>query len=377
MQFRDLRAQYRRLQPEIDRSVLEALETASFIGGRAVAELEEMLEAYVGVRYCLTCGNGTDALSLVLRAWGVGADDAVFVPDFTFFASAECIMDRGAVPVFVDVLPETCNMDPDSLERCIRAVWQQGRLTPRAVIAVDLFGAPADYTRIEAIAKQYGLLLLEDGAQGFGGMQNGRRAGSFGNAGTTSFFPAKPLGCYGDGGAIFTDDADLAALLRSLAVHGKGADKYDNVCIGVNSRLDAIQAAILKVKFDAFVRDELEAVNRAAEYYTERLRDLVETPVIPEGMYSSWAQYTVRLPDEAARSAVMDALAAQGIPSMIYYRRCMSEQRAFAGLLSLQPEKCEAARSLSRRVLSLPLSPYIETGDMDRVIAVIRRTLEP
>lgn len=375
MEFRNLKAQYHHLKAQIDSSIEEVIEESAFISGKAVHDLEQQLADYVGVRHCITCGNGTDALSLVLRAWGIGPGDAVFVPDFTFFASAETPRDRGATPIFVDVLDGTFNMDPASLERCIQAVTSEGKLIPRAIISVDLFGAPADYACIEPIARKYGLKILEDGAQGFGGMQNGQKCCSFGDAATTSFFPAKPLGCYGDGGAIFTDDSQLAALVRSLAVHGKGTDKYDNVRIGVNSRLDTLQAAILKAKLDAFIRFELDAVNQAAAYYTLRLGGIVETPVIPEVMLSSWAQYTIRLADEEERNRVMNALHAQGIPTMIYYRTCMSQQHAFEDVAEAQPIICECARALSQRVLSLPISPYITTEEMDSVIAAICREL--
>lgn len=375
MQFRDLKAQYRHLRNQINDNIDAVLESAAFIHGKPVVELENRLAEYVGVKHCITCGNGTDALSLVLRAWGIGDGDAVFVPDFTFFASAESPRDRGATPIFVDVLEETCNMDPDSLEQCIQHVVKEGKLRPKAIIAVDLFGAPADYARIETVARKYNLLLLEDGAQGFGGMQGSRRCCSFGDAATTSFFPAKPLGCYGDGGAVFTNSDELAALVRSIAVHGKGEDKYDNVRIGVNSRLDTVQAAILNAKLDAFIQTELEQVNQAAAYYTMNLRDVVATPLIPDGMYSSWAQYTIRLKDAEERQKVMDALKAEGIPSMIYYRTCMSQQCAFADVLKMQVAPCKNAISLSHRVLSLPLSPYITTEDMDRVIAVIKQVV--
>lgn len=375
MQFRDLKAQYQHLKEKMDANILEVLQSSAFIHGEPVVKLEKRLAEYVGVKHCITCGNGTDALSLVLRAWGVGHGDAVFVPNFTFFASAEVPRDRGATPIFVDVLEKSYNMDPDSLEYCIQHVLSEKKLKPKAIIAVDLFGVPADYVRIEAIAQKYNLLLLEDGAQGFGGMQNGKRCCSFGDAATTSFFPAKPLGCYGDGGAVFTNNDELADLIHSLAVHGKGKDKYDNVRIGVNSRLDTLQAAVLNVKLDAFIQTELDQVNQAAAYYSDHLRSVVETPVIPAGMYSSWAQYTIRLKNMEERQNVMEALRAEGIPSMIYYRTCMSQQHAFSDVLMFQAHSCEKAVSLSHRVLSLPLSPYITTQEMDRVISVITETI--
>ena len=264
MQFRDLKAQYTALKAEIDAAMQKVAADGNFISGAQVAELETALAEYVGVKHCVTCGNGTDALTMVLMGWNLGPGDAVFVPDFTFFASGEVVSFEGATPVFVDVDADTFNLDPAKLEEAILAVKADGKLTPKATVAVDLFCLPANYRAIKPIAEKYGLLLLEDGAQGFGGSMDGRRSCSFGDASTTSFFPAKPLGCYGDGGAIFTDDDALAGYLRSIRVHGKGSFKYDNVRIGMNSRLDTLQAAILHPKFRAFREYELEAVNRAA-----------------------------------------------------------------------------------------------------------------
>ena len=264
MEFRDLNRQYKKLHISIDEKIAEVISSAHFISGEAVTVLEQMLAEYVGTRHCISCGNGTDAITIALMAYGVGKGDAVFVPDFTFFSSGECPAGIGAVPVFVDVRRDTYNMDVLSLEKAIERVETEGRLKPRAVIAVDLFGLPADYDAIRSVCDRSGLLLIEDGAQGFGGRMGERKCCSFGDSSTTSFFPAKPLGCYGDGGAIFTDDDAIAALCRSIAVHGKNADdKYDNVRLGMNSRLDTMQAAILMPKFKAFKEYELKAVNRA------------------------------------------------------------------------------------------------------------------
>ncbi len=277
MEFRDLKRQYQVLKPQMDAAMLEVAENCNFISGKQVTELEQQLAEYVGVKHCVTCGNGTDALTLVMMAWDIKAGDAVFVPTFTFFASAEVVAFEGATPVFVDVDERTFNVDPVKLEEAIEQVKKEGKLNPRAVIAVDLFGQPADYTKIEEICKKHGLLLLEDGAQGFGGKIGDRTACSFGDAAATSFFPAKPLGCYGDGGAVFTNDDEMADYMRSIRVHGKSpADKYDNLRIGLNFRLDTIQAAVLKVKLQAFKDHELESVNRAAKLYDEYLGDVVK-----------------------------------------------------------------------------------------------------
>ena len=279
MQFRDLKHQYQVLKEDMDKAMSEVVTDCNFISGKQVKELETALADYVGVKHCVACANGTDALSLAMMVWGIGPGDAVFVPDFTFFSSGECPAVLGAVPVFTDVKKATFNMDPDSLECCIQKVIADGKYTPKAVVSVDLFGLPAEYDKIRLICDKYGLLLLEDGAQGFGGAIRGRRACSFGDISTTSFFPAKPLGCYGDGGAVFTDNSQAAALIRSIAVHGKNKnDKYDNVRLGMNSRLDTIQAAILIPKFQAFRDYELHEVNKAAAWYTEMLKGITAPP---------------------------------------------------------------------------------------------------
>lgn len=373
MEFRDLKKQYSVLRQDIDRAIQEVSTASTFIMGPQVRELEQQLADYVGVKHCLACANGTDALTLALKAWGIGPGDAVFVPDFTFFSSAEVVSLEGATPIFVDVCEGTFNIDPEDLEHTVRQTLAEGRVTPKVIVAVDLFGLPADYARIREIADRYGLFILEDGAQGFGGSCNGRRACSFGDIATTSFFPAKPLGCYGDGGAVFTDNDEWAALMASYRVHGKGSDKYDNVRIGLNSRLDTIQAAILQVKFKAFKDYELDAVNAAAERYTTLLRDIVATPVIPEGYRSSWAQYTIRLQDSATRDALQASLKAAGIPAMVYYPRPMHMQTAFAGL---DTRTCPTATSLCERVLSLPMHPYLTAEDVEMVYNAIINSLK-
>ena len=374
MEFRDLKAQYQALKPQIDASVEQVMTGASFIMGEPVRELETRLAEYVGVKHCITCGNGTDALTLAEMACGIGNGDAVFVPDFTFFASAETAAALGATPVFVDVDEKTYNMDAARLDEAVRFVLEEGRLRPRAVVAVDLFGQCADYTKISAIAKKYDLLLIEDGAQGFGGRIGVRRACSFGDVSTTSFFPAKPLGCYGDGGAVFTNDNDKAELLRSLRVHGKGADKYDNVRLGINSRLDTIQAAILLVKLKAFEDYELDAVNEAAALYTDCLEGRTGLPFTPPDFYSSWAQYTIRLFGEEERNRVQASLKAAGIPAMIYYSKPMHGQTAFSALP--YHDQCPTSERLCQRVLSLPMHPYLEKSDIhfvcERLDAALR-----
>ena len=372
MEFRDLKQQYRVLREDMDRAVLDTMASGAFIMGPQVKELEKQLAEYVGVNHCLTCANGTDALTLALKAWGIGPGDAVFVPDFTFFSSAEVVSLEGATPVFVDVCEETFNIDALDLQCAVKEVLADGRLRPRVVVAVDLFGQPTDYAAIRAVADRYGLLVLEDGAQGFGGTIGGKRACSFGDISTTSFFPAKPLGCYGDGGAVFTDNDEWAALIDSYRVHGKGTFKYDNVRIGLNSRLDTVQAAILQIKLKAFADYELDAVNKAAGLYDERLQGLA-TPVIPDGFRSSWAQYTVRFADRAQRDAVQAALKAAGIPAMVYYPKPMHLQTAFAGL---PVRSCPVAMSLCERVLSLPMHPYITVEEIDSVCGVIRQVLQ-
>ena len=375
MEFRDLKRQYQVLKPQMDAAMLEVAENCNFISGKQVTELEQQLAEYVGVKHCVTCGNGTDGLTLVMMAWDIKAGDAVFVPTFTFFASAEVVAFEGATPVFVDVDERTFNVDPVKLEEAIEQVKKEGKLNPRAVIAVDLFGQPADYTKIEEICKKHGLLLLEDGAQGFGGKIGDRTACSFGDAAATSFFPAKPLGCYGDGGAVFTNDDEMADYMRSIRVHGKSpADKYDNLRIGLNSRLDTIQAAVLKVKLQAFKDHELESVNRAAKLYDEYLGNVVKTPVVPEGFYSSWAQYTLILDSKEQRTHLQKELKEQGIPTMVYYPKPMHLQGAFADL-GYKKGDFPVAESLCERVLSLPMHPYLNEEDIRFVANAVKAAL--
>lgn len=372
MQFRDLKRQYEALKTEIDAGISDVMESSRFIAGAPVRELEQQLAAFTGRKYCVSCANGTDALELCLTAWGIGSGDAVFVPSFTFMSTAEVVALRGARPIWVDIDPETFNLAPEALEMAVAQVAAERKFTPAAVIPVDLFGLPADFPEILRIAEQYGLKVLEDGAQGFGGMIGSRRACSFGDASTTSFFPAKPLGCYGDGGAIFTDSEETAVLLSSLAVHGKGREKYENIRLGRNSRLDTIQAAILLPKLRALEQYELAAVNRAAELYSARLRELpVRTPRVPDGFTSSWAQYTIRCENRTVRDALQRHLKEQGIPSMVYYPCGLHRQQAFAGSgAAWELPHTEAACAC---VLSLPMHPYLTGDEIDQVCSAIQK----
>ncbi len=371
MQFRDLQAQYQRYKGEIDGAIQRVLTGSNYIGGQEVAEFEEELAAFVGVPRCISCANGTEAMTLVLMAWGIGAGDAVFLPDFTFFSTGEVVSFRGATPVFVDVEADTFNLDPIRLEEAIKKTLQGGRLTPRAIIPVDLFGLPADYPRILEIAAKYDLLVLADSAQGMGGQIREKKAGSFGHAATTSFFPAKPLGCYGDGGAIFTDDDRLATTLRSLRAQGRSPqDKYDNREIGMNSRLDTLQAAILLPKLKAFEDHELEAVNQVAAWYDARLKGQVITPVVRAGYTSSWAQYTIRLQDARQRDGLQQHLRQQGIPSMVYYPRGLHQQGAFLHL-GLGDDDYPQTSAATRQVLSLPMHPYLREEEVDQVCRAV------
>lgn len=353
MQFIDLAAQYKHLKSKIDKRIQDVLDHGKYIMGPEVQELEEKLAEYVGVKHAITCANGTDALTLAMMVLNIEKGDAVFCPTFTFFATAEVIAYEGATPVFVDSDETTFNICPIDLEKRIQATIAEGKLIPKAIIAVDLFGLPANYPEIQKIANKYNLKLVEDAAQGFGGSIDGKQAGSFGDIATTSFFPAKPLGCYGDGGAIFTNNDEYAELIKSYRVHGKGSDKYDNVRIGMNSRLDTIQAAILLEKLAEFPT-ELINRNKAADNYERTLVGKYKTPQVPEGYISSWAQYTVV---SDSRDAEMAKYKEQGIPTMIYYGTCMHQQTAFSSI-AYKNGDYPVAEMLSRSVFSLPMHPY-------------------
>ncbi len=372
MEFRDLRLQYLNNKQSIDSAIQCALESGQFIGGKPVMELEQKLASYVGVKHCITCANGTDALQLALMALGIGPGDAVFVPDFTFFATAEVIPWVGATPIFVDVEKDTFNISVSSLETAIEVVLQEGKLRPKVVIAVDLFGQPADYFQIRKIIEKYGLLLIEDGAQGFGGRIGNKMACSFGDISTTSFFPAKPLGCYGDGGALFTNSDDWAELIQSYKVHGKGVDKYDNVRIGMNSRLDTIQAGILSEKLKIFKEYEVEAVNRVSKWYAQGLKDTeFICPIIREGYTSSWAQYTIQIPEHMDRIFLQKYLSEKGIPTMVYYMKPLHLQSAFEKF-NYMDIGCAVTEKLSQIVLSLPMHPYLTEIEVNHVVETLK-----
>ncbi|HET7086193.1 MAG TPA: DegT/DnrJ/EryC1/StrS family aminotransferase [Rhizomicrobium sp.] len=367
--FIDLQAQRRRLGAPLEAAIKGAVEGGQWILGPQVAQFEKDLAQWAGVKHAIACANGTDALLLLLRAWEIGPGDVVFVPAFTFAASAEVVALAGAVPVFVDVLSDTFNMDPVSLEAAIAMVKKGGKLTPKAVMPVDLFGQPADYRSLAPIAKREGLKLLCDTAQAFGAVMDGKRAGSIGDAAATSFFPAKPLGCYGDGGACFTNDDALKDKLLSLRMHGQGRDRYEHVVIGLNSRLDTIQAAILIEKLKIF-EDEIEQRNAIARRYTDAFAgsNRIKTPVVLEGVTSTWASYTLQVADRARFQA---DLKQAGIPTMVYYPIPLSRQPAYAHFPGVPTPVSEA---LSGHVVSLPMHPYLDEETQDRVIAAVLAT---
>jgi len=368
----DLAAQRRRLGKSVDEAVSRVLAHCQFINGPEVAQLEAELAAFSGAKHVVTCASGTDALLMVLMAKGVGRGDAVFCPSFTFCATGEAVALTGATPVFVDVDETTFNMDPGSLTRGIATATKSG-LKPRAVIPVDLFGQSADHDAIAAIAEAEGLFVLDDAAQAFGASYKGRRLGTSGLATATSFFPAKPLGCFGDGGAIFTDDAELAATLRSIRVHGQGSDKYDNVRLGLTGRLDTMQAAILLEKLKIF-EDEIAARNIVAERYARGLGNVVSVPRLASGCTSVWAQYTIRLPAGTDRDGFAAALKAQGIPTAIYYPKSMHQQTAYRDY-PVADGGLPISEKLSDDVISLPMHAYLDEPTQERIVRAVRSAL--
>ena len=373
MQFIDLKAQQARIKDKIDARIATVLDHGAYILGPEVTELETKLADFCGAKHAISCANGTDALQLALMALGIRTGDAVFVPSFTFAATAEIVPCMGATPVFVEVDPVSFNMDPDSLSRAIAHAKELG-LRPAVVIPVDLFGLPADYDAITAIAEAEGLKMIGDSAQGFGGVYRGKTTGSFGDLATTSFFPAKPLGCYGDGGAMFTDDDDLAELLISLRFHGKGDYKYNNVRIGMNSRLDTIQAAILLEKL-AIYPDEIIARQRVADRYTDALQDVIDTPHVGNESQSIWAQYTLKTREGQNRETIMGSMKEAGVPTMIYYPMPLHQQQAY-DKFPTDPAGLATSEALAKQVFSLPMHPYLDTETQDKVIATLRSALD-
>jgi len=367
--FIDIAAQRRRLGRSVDDAVARVLAHCQFINGPEVTELEAALAAFCGAKHVVTCASGTDALLMVLMAKGIGRGDAVLCPSFTFCATGEVVALTGATPVFVDVDEATFNIDLASLKRGIATARRLG-LKPRAVIPVDLFGQSADHDAIGAIATAEGLFVLDDAAQSFGASYKGRRLGGFGVITTTSFFPAKPLGCFGDGGAIFTDDAEFAELLRSVRVHGQGSDKYDNVRIGLTARLDTVQAAVLIEKLKIF-EDEIAARNRVAQRYAQGLGNVVTVPHLAGGVTSVWAQYTIRLPKGTDRDGFASALKAQGIPTAIYYPKSMHQQTAYMDF-PIADGGLPVCERLSSDVISLPMHAYLDEPTQDRIIKAVR-----
>lgn len=369
--FIDLSAQRLRLGKAIEAAMLRVVDHGGYIMGPEVERLEAELSAASGARHVISCANGTDALGLVLLAKQVGPGDAVFCPTFTFAATAEVVAWLGATPVFVDSRADTFNIDPTSLEAAVKVAKKKG-LRPTALIPVDLFGQPADYDAIEPICAREGLWILSDAAQSFGASYRGRKVGSIGLATTTSFFPAKPLGCYGDGGAILTDDAELATIMRSLRVHGQGTDKYDNVRIGINGRLDTIQAAVLIEKLKIF-KDEIEARDKVAARYNRLLCDIAITPTMLEGATSVWAQYTLRLPG-FERSAFQASLKAAGVPTAVYYPRPLHQQTAYKDY-PIAGNGLPISERLAAEVVSLPMHPYLDEATQDRIVDAVKGAL--
>jgi UDP-2-acetamido-2-deoxy-ribo-hexuluronate aminotransferase len=366
MQFIDLAAQQLRIRSELQRRIQDVLAHGQYIMGKEVTELEDRLAKYVGVKHCITCSSGTDGLLMVLMSFGVGPGDAIFTSTFTFIATAEVIALLGATPVFVDIDPRTFNIDNSKLQEAIEKVRLKGELRPKGVIPVDLFGLPAHYDSTMPLAEEHGLFVIEDAAQSFGAIYKGKKAGSLSHVGVTSFFPAKPLGCYGDGGAVFTNDDALGEKMVSIRVHGSGNHKYENVRVGINGRLDTLQAAILLAKLEIFPQ-ELEARQWIAKRYTEGLRRFVEVPYVPEGLMSAWAQYSI-LVDK--RSEVQTSLKEKNIPTAVYYPAPLHLQPAFS-YMGYKKSDFPVAEATARRILSLPMHPYLTDSEIAQIVEVI------
>ena len=368
MQFIDLKAQQKQIREKVNKRIQKVLDHGKYIMGPEVFEFEDKLAKYVNVKHCISCSSGTDALLIPLLARGISKGDAVLTTPFTYIATAEVIALLGAEPVFVDIYPTTFNMDPSKIEGAIDYAKNKG-LFPKAIIPVDLFGLPARYRLIQEIADKYNLFVVEDAAQGLGGSIRSKKAGSYGNVASTSFFPAKPLGCYGDGGAIFTNDDDLAQNMRSIRVHGSGLDKYDNVRIGINGRLDTFQAAILLEKFAIF-NDELDLRNQISQYYNNSINNNFQKPIIPDQYYSSWAQYSVLSRSSKHREEIISSLKKEKIPSMIYYRIPLHLQKVFKKL-NYKKGDFPVAESTADRIFSLPMHPYLENHHQDKIVEIL------
>ena len=375
MQFIDLKAQYQALKAEINENIQAVLDDGRYIGGPQVKQLEEELAAFVGRKHCISCANGTDALQIAFMVYGIGEGDAVFCPDITFISSTEPSKMLGAASVFCDIQPDTYNLCPESLERQIKAVLAEGKLTPKAVVAVDILGNPCDYDAIIPICEKYGLILIEDAAQSFGATYKGKKCCAFGQSATTSFFPAKPLGCYGDGGAIFVDDDELANVIRSLCVHGKGPrGKYDNVRIGMNSRLDTIQAAILLPKFKALVDYEIDNRQTVANRYNAAFAEHFTTPYVQPDCQSVYAQYAILAKDTATRDRVVSHLTEKKIPNMIYYPTPQHALPVFCEEPAYG-ETFDHADDYCARTLSLPMHPYLSEEEQQLIIDAVLEAL--
>ena len=375
MQFIDLKAQYQALKAEINENIQEVLDDGRFISGPQVKELEDRLAEYVGRKHCISCANGTDALQIAFMVHGIGAGDAVFCPDITFIASTEPAKMLGATSVFCDILPDTYNICPESLERQIKAVLAEGKLTPKAVIAVDILGNPCDYDVLIPLCEKYGLILIEDAAQSFGATYKGKKCGAFGQIATTSFFPAKPLGCYGDGGAIFVDDDEMAHVIRSICVHGKGPrGKYDNVRVGMNSRLDTMQAAILLPKFEALKAYETDNRQKVADRYNEAFGVHFTVPFVQENCQSIYAQYALLARDTETRDRVIPHLNEKKIPNMIYYPTPQHPLPVFCDEPAYG-EKFVNADDYCARTLSLPMHPYLNEDEQQMIIDAVLEAL--
>lgn len=368
MQFIDLKTQYNLIKNEIDSGINAVLEHGKYINGPEITELEKKLSEFAGTKHCVACSSGTDALFMPLLALEVGPGDAVFTSPFTFIATAEVILLAGATPVFVDI-DHTYNMNPDKLEQAILKVKNEGKLKPKVVMPVDLFGLPANYDKIEEIAFRHNLIVLEDAAQGFGGNINLKRSGSFGLLASTSFFPAKPLGCYGDGGAVFTDDDILYQKLISIRNHGTGDAMYSHVRVGINGRLDSIQAAVLLAKLNIF-DEELQKRDLVASIYTQKLKSNYVTPSIPEGYFSSWAQYCILAENESHRTECRNKLQQNGIPSAIYYPISLHLQEAFS-FLGYKQGDFPISEEMNKRIFALPMHPYLTEEEISKISDIL------